>query len=694
MGWRVFTGCLFVLFLSTAIRADLVSHFSFDGDLLDPVSGNDGTFVGADAATFVEGYDGTADGAVSFDGVDDFVNVAQTAGLPLTDEPSFTVAMWVKAASQNDKRVFSEGSDSDNSPLYNIGSDNTGNTGALDIFIRRDSGNGTAVGHFKTARDAFDDSWHHIAVVDDDGAITLYIDGVRDGAGVSYTREPLTTNNTTIGGILRGSSCCLLTGVIDEVRLYNHALTAEEVEGLVPEPGDCPAEGDTTCGSLDVAGPDGGGPGLHTLTAADVVDGSGDDPLYYTFSGESDAGDSFHVGPQTSNETTVNLGAGNWTLTATVDDNILCRDTAGSCTAELSLVSDPPRLVSHWPLDGTLEDIESGNNGAFTAEGSFGTGYDCTSSGAARFTGADNLIRAETNDGLPIYNSSAYSVAMWVNGPAAQRDMRVYSESNTQGNNSPLLNIGTDSSNPPTGLVDIFIREDGGNQSAPHKKSVGVAFDDTWHHITWVDDNGNAVLYIDGVQDPADFTYTKGTLTIDTTTIGGILRASPSHFFTGSIDDVKVFNYALSAEEAAELGSGPLPDCGLPQVQGDCNQDGVVDVADVICSIGITFPGFDLLSRDPTPLPCDGDATSDGNLAVLDLNADGAANFLDGVYIANYLFNGGAAPPQGDGCFGVVEAAGCGRKSYSFCLRFAQKNKFYRRNNTVTESKFFNRDRD
>ena len=32
-----------------------------------------------------------------------------------------------------------------------------------------------------------------------------------------------------------------------------------------------------------------------------------------------------------------------------------------------------------------------------------------------------------------------------------------------------------------------------------------------------------------GVQDPADFTYTKGTLTIDTTTIGGILRASPSH---------------------------------------------------------------------------------------------------------------------------------------------------------------------
>ena len=97
MGWRVFTGCIFALFLSTAIRADLVSHFSFDGDLLDPISGNDGTFVGADAATFVEGYDGTAEGAVSFDGVDDFVNVAQVSNLPLADHAEFSVAMWVNA---------------------------------------------------------------------------------------------------------------------------------------------------------------------------------------------------------------------------------------------------------------------------------------------------------------------------------------------------------------------------------------------------------------------------------------------------------------------------------------------------------------------------------------------------------------------------------------------------------------------
>ena len=41
-------------------RADEVSYFALDGDLLDSGDGgNDGTVVGGAALTFVEGYDGT-----------------------------------------------------------------------------------------------------------------------------------------------------------------------------------------------------------------------------------------------------------------------------------------------------------------------------------------------------------------------------------------------------------------------------------------------------------------------------------------------------------------------------------------------------------------------------------------------------------------------------------------------------------
>ena len=36
-----------------------------------------------------------------------------------------------------------------------------------------------------------------------------------------------------------------------------------------------------------------------------------------------------------------------------------------------------------------------------------------------------------------------------------------------------------------------------------------------WHHIVWVDNNGSAALYIDGVKNSANFNYTPTSLTIE-----------------------------------------------------------------------------------------------------------------------------------------------------------------------------------
>src|SRR5688572_11858237 len=124
-----------------AARADLISRWSFDGDLLDSEpAGNHGTFVGNPAPVFVEGRDGTPNGAISFDGVDDYVTLPQGAGLPIHGQPAFTIAVWVKGVLQADKRIFSEGSTTSNTPLFNIGTDNTAiatNTGVVSIFIRK-----------------------------------------------------------------------------------------------------------------------------------------------------------------------------------------------------------------------------------------------------------------------------------------------------------------------------------------------------------------------------------------------------------------------------------------------------------------------------------------------------------------------------------------------------------------------------
>ncbi|MBN1418864.1 MAG: LamG domain-containing protein [Planctomycetes bacterium] len=679
--WSSLLAFTLVMGLGTVARADLVAHFSFDGSLVDAVSGKTGTFIGGDPV-YVEGFDGAAGRALFFDGSNDYVIVDPTTpGLPLSDNPSLSVAMWVKGPKQADKRVFSEGWNGtpvDASPLYNIGTDNRGltatppNAGALDIFIRRDTTSGTPVNHYKTARPAFDDTWHHIAVVDDNSVITLYIDGVREGQGIpQYVREPLTTSTTTIGAILRAAAATFFNGAIDEVYLYSHALSAEDVLALVPEPEGCPDDGDTSCGGIDVVAPEGNVTGEYVVTVLDAADGSGDPILYIITAESAETGELLYAGPQTSSTATFLLTEGGlWTITARVDDSILCRDPSGVCTTTVDVNTVPPRMIAHLPMDGNLVDATgNGNDGAYVGYPFplLVTGYDCTYRGAGSFDGVSQYVRLAQADSLPISANVKFTIAMWVKGPPpasdALRDRRIFSEGSTT-NNTPLFNIGTDSrteaSGGLTGVIDVFIR---GDTATPmnHRQSAGVAFDDTWHHVAWVDNNGAAALYIDGVRDATDFNYTRAVLSSDTTTIAGILRGTASYWFPGLIDDVRLYNYALSEAEIAALVT-ELPECEpeLAQLPGDFNQDGDHSISDVIAYIERDFRHFFLVKPDAVPLPCEGDGASAGNIALLDVSGDGAVNYVDGVFIAQMLFMGGRPPAQGPACVTIPESYGCG----------------------------------
>lgn len=217
---------------------------------------------------------------------------------------------------------------------------------------------------------------------------------------------------------------------------------------------------------------------------------------------------------------------------------------------------DTANLVGHWMFDegsGTTAADSSGNNNHGTVQGDAQWVAAGKVGGALAFDGVDDLVVVTQNSGLPIYNNgtdNAYSVAMWVKG-GPQNDMRVFSEGSTTSNN-PLFNMGTHNSANPTGQFAAYIRPDTGT-TLNHPLSQSEPFDDTWHHITWVDDNGTATLYVDGRLDSGDFNYTRGTMALNTTTIGGILRAAPSHFFTGQIDDVHIYSRALSQAEIAWL---------------------------------------------------------------------------------------------------------------------------------------------
>ena len=98
---------------------------------------------GLTAAQLVPGIRGNA---FQFNGTTHLLSRlhASSDDLPVTKHSSFTVSFWTKTnfSGQVDRRLFSEGSELSNTPLFNLGTYNvTANANAsIDVFIRPQTG--------------------------------------------------------------------------------------------------------------------------------------------------------------------------------------------------------------------------------------------------------------------------------------------------------------------------------------------------------------------------------------------------------------------------------------------------------------------------------------------------------------------------------------------------------------------------
>lgn len=240
--------------------------------------------------------------------------------------------------------------------------------------------------------------------------------------------------------------------------------------------------------------------------------------------------------------------------------------TTTSAPATLTVLPDPAPavangLVSHWPMD-TLETRDSGSftpdlyshndmalvgDPLFGFDGAFGNALDLNGTSQYGYRSA----------GFPIYNNPAFTVSLWVKGSGVgQSDRRFFSESSTNAPN-PLFNLGTDSAGA-SGIVRVFIRNDAG-ATLLARNSTRTALDGAWHHVVWTENNGQGKLYIDGQLDESDFTYTRGPLTLNQTTVGAILRNTVGNYFAGSVDDVAVWNRAITYSEIQSVRTNGIP---------------------------------------------------------------------------------------------------------------------------------------
>ena len=219
--------CIYNRALSDPEVQDLYSsayqmgHWKFDEGsgtaAKDAADGNDGTIKGALWAL------GQSGGALSFDGIDDYVEIPGLLG----KSRNITISVWanLSVSDTSGAEVVSLGD------YAGIRLDGAGNKGVMGFYYDGTTWHATTTGTFYAGA-----GWHHFVYVIDTGnnSQSVYIDGVVMGT-TAHTQSPLYVglgSNTFIGKHGNGISTYDFNGLIDEVRVYNRALSNQEVQNL------------------------------------------------------------------------------------------------------------------------------------------------------------------------------------------------------------------------------------------------------------------------------------------------------------------------------------------------------------------------------------------------------------------------------------------------------------------------------
>ena len=161
--------------------------------------------------------------ALGFDGGNDYVNISNSPSLNPTQ--AITVSLWIKWNNNTNQYQHPIIKGTSNGP------------GGYDIFVTRDGGNPFAKLNVSgtSQQQNFNQplsigTWTYIAFTYDGSIIRTYFNGVPGGTLSVSGSISTTSDDLRIGN--GGSSSLYFNGTIDEVRIWNRSLTADEIKEL------------------------------------------------------------------------------------------------------------------------------------------------------------------------------------------------------------------------------------------------------------------------------------------------------------------------------------------------------------------------------------------------------------------------------------------------------------------------------
>ena len=443
-----------------------VSHWRFEYDAVDWVGSSHGTESGGVAFVANEEGEGVDDHALSLDGSDDYVDLStHVSDFPLGDSTR-SVTGWFKADAGNQGQTFFAYGPNVAGKRFSIAADRTQVLVAV-------SGHAWGVNGLE-----LQEGWHHVAVTyagGDSDDILIYLDGELQSASTlvgSPKRLNTGTGPAAIGRSVNGKNH--YAGLIDDVRLYDVALSAEQVLALFEE---------------------------HSQTP--LAEDNQDEPEPSEQSIEAD------------------------------DEE-----------ADYEVV-DLPDPVAHWSFDNDAVDGAGSSHGTVSGGAAFMANEEGKGVGshALSLDGTDDYVDLDLHVSKFPLGDSTRSVTGWFKADAGNQDQTFFAYGpNVAGKR---FSIAADRTQAVVGVSGYAwgVRN--------------LSLTDGWHHIAVTFAGGDAKvfsIYLDGVLQSSEL---LGGFRRELDTKSGPASigrsATGTKHYAGSIDDVRLYDVELSAEQVRAL---------------------------------------------------------------------------------------------------------------------------------------------
>jgi hypothetical protein len=200
-------------------NGNMVAYYPFSGNALDSSGfNNNGT---THSLGFVADRNGAAGSAASFNGTSGYIEVPNSASLDF--QQAITVNFWMKIGAFFPREQY---------PISHGNWQNRWKFSITNNHLRWTVKTTAGIKDLDSETELTTGTWYNVTGLYDGSDMEVYLDGNLD-AFVSWSGPILTTAiNLTIGQDLPTEQTYNFQGVLDQVRIYDHPLTVNQIQGL------------------------------------------------------------------------------------------------------------------------------------------------------------------------------------------------------------------------------------------------------------------------------------------------------------------------------------------------------------------------------------------------------------------------------------------------------------------------------